>query len=117
MRDKTKDWAIGFSFADEKTGQSFDLQYKCALQSPGDSGNNLQYLIFEDQFKNEFSLKEFMKVFEAAGELITYDKRTDVSMNRSVFYGDTRYKIKGRSIKHVYSDGDFCFLASIEIEP
>lgn len=117
MRDKTKDWAIGFTFFDDRHKRlecQKEVQYKCAPYAQGD-GSEETYFIFEDQFENEFSTNEFMKVFNEAGILITYDKKTDVARGRSIFHGDTHRLIKSRSYINANSDGVFGFLLTIEV--
>lgn len=116
MRDKTNDWAIGFAFFDQRHIRlecPKEVQYKCEPCKQGDDGGQV-FFIFQDQFQNEFSIDEFMKIFNEAGILITYDKKTDVAQGRSIFHGDTHRLIKSRSCINANSNGVFGFLLTIE---
>lgn len=117
MRDKTNDWAIGFTFSDDRRKRlecAKEVQYKCAPYAQGD-GNNQTCFIFEDQFSNDAELNEFLRVTYEADVLITYEKKTDVARSRSIFHGDTRRLINRITNTKAQVDGAFGFLLNIEL--
>ena len=118
IMDTKNDWAIGFTFVDQKNirlGCAKEVLYKCAPYSQDEGGSNPTYFIFGNQFENEFSLNEFMRVYNEADVIITYGAKTGVSMNRSVFHGDVQHMIKSRSMINAFAHNRHGFLLSIEI--